>query len=136
MEELFGYFLKLPLVTIYCHANEATKVETTSVKGSLAFFKFNTGGNGPLVWSLVRISFVMKCPFFSFCTKLLGTNLRICRASPSLSYRCLLFSSFITAIGIVVIVINIPFPNRILSDNPIKRIGIRAFSIPSDELMM
>ena len=80
------------------------------------------------------LRFVFSSYFLFFlCPKLLGEILRICRASPSasLSYPCLLLSLFNT-----VIVINFPFPNRILSDNPIKRIGIRAFSIPSNELMM
>ena len=30
---------------VLCHANQAAKVETTSVKRSLAFLQFSTGGN-------------------------------------------------------------------------------------------
>ena len=130
--------MKIRLGIIYCHANRATKVETTSVKRSLAFFQFSTGGNARPTRFVLSSYFLCNemSFFFSFYAKLLRNNLRICRASPSVSYPCLLLSLFITAIGIVVIVINILFPHRILSRNPIKRIGIRAFSIPSNELMM
>ena len=132
------FFLKIRLGIIYCNANKATKVETTSVKRSLAFLQFSTGGNARPTRFVLSSYFLYNemSLFSSFYAKLLRNNLRICRASPSLSYPCLLLSLIITAIGIVVIVINYPFPSRFLSDNPIKRIGIRAFSIPSNELMM
>lgn len=43
----------------------------------------------------------------------------------------------ITATGIVaMIVISYYFPSRTLSDNPIKEIGIRAFSISTNKLVM
>ena len=130
-------FLKLRLGIIYCHANEATKVETTSVKRSLAFFQFSTSGNArPSLFVLSSYFLCNEMSFFFLFRQITWKQFEDLQASPSLSYPCLLLSLFITAIGIVVIVINYPFPSRFLSDNPIKRIGIRAFSIPSNEMTM
>ena len=44
MRSCLGRFF-LNYVLVLCHANEATKVETTLVKRSQAFFQFITGGN-------------------------------------------------------------------------------------------